>query len=451
MTLKRLGLGLAIAAISSQSYAGSPQFLDSRAFAMGGVGVAAARPAAASFFNPALLAVKQRTKSDGFGLLLPTLSVIAEDPDELADEIDDFEDDVLTPFEDALDDLEAANFTTVGEAQAAGNDLIDKTRTLDAELEGFNNDRALIDVNLGISFQVPSQTIGFGVFASGAARISATVEYRDQALLDDYVTQLDAAVNGGDPVNDVNNLDLDYTDGGEDEDGELQSDVRAVGVGIGQAGVSIATNIELSGYDVALGISPKLVKLRAYDFVADVDDFDSDDLEDSEVSDSGLNFDLGAAAFLDKDHQWMLGLSVQNLLSQELETEDSTISANSISGAQSIEGVTIELKPTITTGISYSGSSYIIAADLQLNKTDEVKSADGQTLLPGRQMIGIGAEYDLFETLQVRIGARDNLEGDSDPVFTTGLGLTVVGVSMELAALGNSDTIGASLQLGSTF
>jgi len=444
MKFRLLGLGVAVVAMSSHSFAGSPQFLDSRAFAMGGVGVASARPAAAGFYNPALLAIKQRTKSDGFGLLLPSVGALVQDEDELRDEIDDFEEDVLTPFENTLDSLENANFSSVAEAQAAADDLIVKTQALQNELNEFNNDQALVDLGAGVSFMVPDRKVAFGFFASGAAQLSLTLEYRDDALLDDYISDLETARDAND-INAVENLDLSYANG------DLQSDVRAVGVGVGQLGVSLATSFELSGRDIAIGVSPKLVELKAYDFVADVDDFESDDLEDSEVSDSGINFDLGAATYLDEDDKWLLGFSIQNVLSQEVKTEDSFIAANNVAGGQTIDGVTIELKPTMTTGISYSGSSYILSADLQLNKTDEVKSADGQTLIPARQMIGIGAEYDLFETMQFRLGAMDNLEGDGDPLLTTGLGFTVLGASLELAAMGNSNSLGASFQIGSTF
>ncbi|WP_231878881.1 conjugal transfer protein TraF, partial [Oleiphilus sp. HI0125] len=91
---------------AAQAFAGAPNFIDSRAMAMGGVGVASARPAAAGFFNPALLAVKQPEKRDGFGMLLPSVNAIASDEAELRDVVDDFDDDFIKPFEGAITDVE---------------------------------------------------------------------------------------------------------------------------------------------------------------------------------------------------------------------------------------------------------------------------------------------------------------------------------------------------------
>ena len=238
----------------------------------------------------------------------------------------------------------------------------------------------------------------------------------------------------------------------DDPNNNLQSNVRGVGIATTQAGVTFAHSFEFEGRNIAVGLSPKIVDFRVFDYSADVDDFESDDISDSEEKDTSFNFDLGVASYLDDHDRWLAGLSVINVLSQELTTNDTQILGPT---PYTVEGVTIELQPTITAGLSYSGDSYILSADLQLNKHDKVEARDQngqkQELLPARQMVGFGAEYDAFETVQLRVGVRDNLEGDMDPVLTAGLGLTVFGASFELAAAGNDDTVGASLQLGSTF
>ncbi len=444
MNTRKAALVAVIAAWSAHSYAGGPSFLDSRAFAMGGVGVASARPAAASFYNPALLAVKQKEKTDGFGLIIPSISVAGTDQDELVDSIDDFDDEFLTPFEVALDalrdDISTLSDTTASEAQFNQTriDMLD-------ELNRVDEQKVLVDAGLGLAVQFPGESLGVGVFASAAANVSVTLNYEDDQYLR---TELPSEVSTAIATNNPNAIRYDENE----PDDSLTSNVRGVGIATTQAGVTLARNFEFNGHHIAAGVSPKVVDFRVFDHSQDVDAFESGDIDDSEKSDTSFNFDVGVASYLDHNNRWLAGFSVVNVLSQELATDATEI--RGINGF-TVEGVTIELQPTITAGLSYSGDSYILSADLQLNKHDKVEARDQngekQELLPARQMVGFGAEYDAFETVQLRVGIRDNLEGNLDPVLTAGLGLTVFGASFEIAAAGNDDTVGASLQLGSTF
>jgi len=448
MTVRGLTLlknaGAAIALIFSQvltsgQLLAAPHFTDARALAMGGVGVTAARPAAASFYNPALLAVKQKTKSDGFGMLLPSVSVVANDEHELIDTVDDFDTDFLDPFENSLDDLDQAitglgTTSTITDVNNALSALEANTNKLDGELVRIDRDQAIIDVGLGVSFQVPGEDLGVGFFASSAARIGAALEYRDSQLLQDTIQDARDAVTG------LNPSLITYTEG------DLQASVRAVGVANSEVGLSFAHNFDIAGHHYAIGVSPKLVNYRVYDISYDVDGFDDIDeqlLEDSKESKTAFNFDIGIASYLDRDNRWLVGFSVLNVIPQDLKTKDSQV----VGGSIQVTGVTVDMEPVATAGISYAGDSYIVAADLQLTQVKATFTEDDQ------QYIGIGAEYDLFESAQFRIGTRYNLAGSSDPIITTGIGVTALGASFELAALGSTDanTLGLSLQIGSTF
>lgn len=440
MKFRSLALPAAIASLTAvEVFAAGPRFLDARAFSMGGVGVASARPAAASFYNPALLAIEHKEKSDDFGMLLPSVMVIAQDEDEVYDRVDDFEDDYLDPFEQSLNTLETTNFATEAEARLAAEDFIDKSRALQQQLIEIDQDGLVADVGVGFSFLVPSKKFAAGIFGSGAARLASRVNYADDALIDGYLTDVQDALDGngttGNVLIDLNNVALNY-----DRDQDFESDVRVVGAGISQAGISLATSFEFSGQEIAIGLSPKIVNQIVYDYTSRVDDFEFDDVEDSEVKESHFNFDLGIASFLDRDRRWMAGLSVLNVLTHEMETEP-------FSNGTTPESIKIELEPTVLAGVSYQGDAYIIALDAELTERKAILNEDD------RQFIGIGAEYDLFETMQFRLGARHNLAGSGDPVFTTGLGFTILGASLEVAALSSADanTVGAALQLGATF
>ncbi len=446
MKCHKTTLAAVIAVCSSQAFAGGPQFLDSRAFAMGGVGVASARPAAASFYNPALLAVKQREKSDGFGLIFPSISIAATDQDELVDSIDDFDEDFLTPFEQAIDAVEQ-DIDNLNDPRVTGSkdDFDARLADVNNELSRIDGQKILVDLGIGFSVQFPGERLGIGTFISSSANLSLTLNYEDEEYL---TVTLPAQVD--DAIDNVDSSRITYDE--TDPDNNLQSNVRGVGVATSQAGVTLARNFEVKGHNLAVGISPKIVDFRVFDYTADVDDFEGDDVSDSEEKDTAFNFDVGVASFLDDHSRWLAGFSVVNVLKQEITTKDTLVRGPT---PFTVEGVTIELQPTITAGISYNRESFVLSADLQLNKHDKVEARDQngqmQELLPARQMVGFGAEYDAFETVQLRLGVRDNLEGDMDPVLTAGLGLSVFGATLELAAAGNDDTVGASLQLGSTF
>lgn len=424
---------------AAQAFAGAPNFIDSRAMAMGGVGVASARPAAAGFFNPALLAVKQPEKRDGFGMLLPSVNAIASDEAELRDVVDDFDDDFIKPFEGAITDVEN-NIAGGGAGLAAAQtELANRTRALNNELQKIDQEQARVDLGMGVSALIPSQRFGAGLFVSGSARIAAKINYNDQTTLDQLE---DLARNT--VITDIDDVNALY-DTANDAD-QLQSTVRAVGSAYSQVGLSMSHNFTFFGHDYALGVSPKMVDLRAYDFVTSVDEFESDDLEDTKVSESKFNLDLGVASFLDDDEQLLVGLSVINVVPMEITTKPGRDNTN-LGPGFAPQGIDIELKPKVLAGVSYQGASYELAADLELTKTEEV-FGEGDT-----QYLGVGAEYDLAEIFQLRAGARYNIAESEDVLLTAGFGLRAAGVTLELAALGSTDanTVGAGLQFGVTF
>lgn len=440
MNYRPLALAAALAAVSGQALAGVPKFLDARAFAMGGVGVTSARPASSAFYNPALLAVEQKETSNRFGMLLPSLNVVARDEDELIDSADDFEQDYLDPFEEAIDEFDASSPAALAASNA---ELAKQANRLNDEMNRINHDQALIEAGLGLSFQIPAQDFGVGVFVSTSARVAATLSYRDESLLEEIIS----VATDPNPLNRYTDPDDIPYDLSEDD---LQSTVRGVGAASAQAGVNLARNFEIKGHQVALGVSPKVVDFRAYDFsyrADSFDDFDSDELKDSKVSENGFNFDLGAAAFLDRDRRWLAGLAVINVLPMDVQTKGTTIPANDLSPEQEVPGLKIELKPVVTAGLSYSGDHFVVAADLDLTETKPLLNENDV------QYFGLGAEYDFFDTFQLRAGARHNVAGSSSTLLSAGFGFNILGATIEMAGVtdSGSDTVGASLQFGASF
>lgn len=308
---------------------------------------------------------------------------------------------------------------------------------MNEEMKRINGDQAIIDLGVGIAFQVPSEAVAFGFFASNSARVSGSLDFRDEALFEDIIANADTFGTPGDIPYDPSATDL-------------QSTVRGVGSARAQVGASIASNFEIAGRQVAFGVSPKVVDFRAYDYSYDVDSFDdidSDVLTDTKVSESGFNVDLGLAGYLDQDEQWLAGLSIMNVLPMDVQTKDVLIPGTSFSPAFTVEGIKVEMKPIVTAGLSYQGESFVLASDIELTQTEALLNEDES------QYFGLGAEYDLLDTFQLRAGLRQNLAGSSDTLYSTGFGFNVVGLTMELAAMigsgGNSG--GASFQFGASF
>ena len=116
------------------------QYFEARNFAMGGAGVASSHYLAAGWANPALLT--NCTETDRFGMILPTVGVLANDKDGLLKDVEDFVDE--------LDRLEASGSPTQGELNA----LADQLQTMTRIVENANDVNASgLDQNLPSSLQ----------------------------------------------------------------------------------------------------------------------------------------------------------------------------------------------------------------------------------------------------------------------------------------------------------
>ena len=71
------------------------------------------------------------------------------------------------------------------------------------------------------------------------------------------------------------------------------------------------------------------------------------------------------------------------------------------------------------------------------------------------QYAAIGAEFDLFSTLQLRAGYRTNMSASNSDMVSVGFGLSPFGVHLDIAAMANpSDPekeVGVALETGFYF
>ncbi len=419
MRNKLLVAGVPLLAIMA-SDAGATSFgtFDPRSMAMGGAGVAAGTSANASFYNPALLAAAKN--GENFSIELPVIGVRVADPDDLVDNLDEFQDNnYIDNFSAAVDQWNSAVtpaqlLTAKDAVVAAGTDLVAGLQTL--------SDRALQgEANAGMVVAIPNKRVGAAFHVNARAMGGALLEVT-QSDVDAFNAVIDGLnTNNLAAIVDPGTGDLiDPTD-------TLTSTVQGRGVVLTEAGVSLAREFSLAGHPVAVGVTPKYVRVDTFDYMADVDTADIS-VDEGEKSYSDFNFDVGIA------HQysngWKTGVVVKNVIPQEYAT---------------MLGNTIEVEPQLRVGLAYENQSLTVAADLDVIENDAA-GFDSPT-----QFLAVGAEWNAWNLLQLRAGYRHNISDSDTSSAALGFGISPFGAHFDLAVVGSSDEVGVGMQLGFRF
>jgi hypothetical protein len=425
-TFMKTPLAIALCLTSASVLANPQMFQSARSFAMGGTGVAIAQPASAGFANPAMLASKHPEWSDDFGLVLPSIYVRAADEEETVDQVDDIQ-DVIDTLESDISGFDGtASAAQVGVVQEKAADLRDR-------LTKFDQDTVRLNGGLGLSLAFPSKTTAVGIHTKAdlVATIRGEISNDDISALDAIATASGAA--------DVDSELAAIRN--PDDTLNLTSEGQALASAVGEIGISFAREFSLNnGETFQLGVTPKYMQLRTYQYEESVSSFDDDDTEDSnyETDKSGFNLDLGGAYAFGENKSWNVGAVIKNLIPMELDSVD---------GSR-----TLEVDPMITAGIAKSGEFYAVSAELDLTERKAFGFEDDT------QWLAVGAEFDAFRFAQLRLGARQNLASNDDndgiaeeTQFTAGIGLNILGARLDLGALVSDADMGAALELGAAF
>jgi len=415
--LSKLSLAIGLSVASTAALASPQSFMSARSFAIGGTGVAVAHPSSAPSANPAMMAAQQHEWADDFGLMLPSINARMADEEEVVDQVDD--------IQDLIDGFEDQKFSDPQQAQDNARQLIDR-------LEAFDRDTIRANVGLGLGFAIPTDSISIGFFADG--NLTATV--RGELDKDDLIL-LNSIADGTRPTETT------------DLDGELKSRGRILASAVVEAGVSFAKTFELSnGEALQVGISPKYVELRTFQYTETVSGFEDDEFDGDEyqTDKSGFNLDIGAAYAFGEENEWNAGVVVKNLVPMEL---DSAVSSNP---AKSEEKHTLELNPMVTAGIAHKSEYHVVTAELDLTKKEAFGYEDDT------QWLAVGAEFDAWRYAQLRAGVRHNLASnddndgiEEDTQFTAGIGLNILGGRIDIGGLFSSADVGAALEFGTAF
>ena len=396
--------------------------------------------------------------------------------------------------------------TSISNVQIQTADLTQTTFDLTSELDSLSGSPLRGSLGINAAIAIPSKTFAAAVSVSGSAYFSGRMFFTadDQALLNDYAgaiddyagevkdytaatslladtldnaatacnpnpltpqclalgTQADAQLaTANDELNDINtfnrssgNTVIIGTDGSGNlviaEDPELTSNVQIIAVAVTEIGLTLSREFEIAGENIAIGITPKLQTIKTFNFVASVEDeeIDEEDVKDTEQDFSDFNIDVGAAYQFGQDKQWQAGLVAKNIMSKEYETKSNEYGPT---GALQTNKTKVSLDTQIRAGISHTTEWTVVAFDLDLMENDPVAFESAS------QYASIGAEFDLFDTLQLRAGYRTNLSASDSSVASVGFGLSPFGLHIDLAAMANpSDPekeAGVAMELGFYF
>ncbi len=420
----------AVLYLSSSNIALAVSFgdFDPRSLAMGGAGVAAATSANAAYYNPALLAMFSTRKEIGKNseFVFPSVTARYAEALETIDEVQrENPDQVLVA---AINNFNADPSTANAQAVLrASNDL-------DNNLDDLLDGPVHADVNANIVLGIGHKYEGGSIIISRRLVGDAVIENfeNDLQLLNTYVEAMQFIEAGGDPVTAATLYPGIFAADGTllDQTNNLTSSAVGGALQITEIGMSMAKKINFLNQTFAIGITPKVVHLESYDFIADATSGTTNDADD-DYEDWNVNLDIGVARQFDSS--WRGGFVIKNVRSIKYQTS---------------LGNTVELKPQVRIGVMHKGYGGIYAADLDVIKNQPVRRGSES------QMLSLGGEWRVLQNTLLRAGAVKNLAGvdaGEKILYTLGVHWDVFGGMLDFTYAENSYERAAGLQSGFRF
>lgn len=234
------------------------------------------------------------------------------------------------------------------------------------------------------------------------------------------------------------------------EDPDMNSRLELVAVAVTNIGASFSREFTIAEKKIAIGVTPKLQRVMTLHYIAEADydgKIDEQDLQDNSETFNHFNMDVGASFRFGDTNKWMFGIVGKNLIPGEYRTKDAEIRGSLTN--QTAPGPIINLDPQFRAGIAFNGNWTSLALDVDLMENKPIAFEQPT------QYVNLGAEFDLFETLQLRAGYRTNLSVSDAEVASIGLGFSPFGLHVDLALLANPNDVereaGVALETGFYF
>ncbi len=349
---------------------------DARGEAMGGVGAVSATYLTAPFYNPALTAIYRR--NDDAGMILPSVGLMFDDENKMVDGIDS-----------VVDMVNSGNLSD-----------------LDQALNDLDGNVAKLELGASAAFGLPNQYLAATIFG--------------KAYTESFVETVIAEDNGND-VDRYNN-----------------SGVKAVSIGVAEAGISLAKYYTLLGQHVSFGVSPKLQRIYTFAYADTLANYDLSDVRDNEQGETMFNMDAGALWF---SGPLRVGFSAKNLVSRDIETKRVQSGDIVVQGAYKLE-------PQYTLGAGFVMDYASLSVDYDLREEKKFTGFNDNT-----QMLRVGAEVDIMRQLYLRAGYKKNLVGTEQDTITAGVGFAPLGLfELDVAAsYTNENAMGAYVNFLATY
>jgi len=175
--------------------------------------------------------------------------------------------------------------------------------------------------------------------------------------------------------------------------------------------------------NVLMGATVKLLLLESYGYQEAVGSGDFKLDSDEEKTGSILDFDFG----MSKEYGvWKTAFVVKNLMARSRKFGNSNDS--------------FTLEPQARAGVAYQSRRAVIEVDLDLTKNEGV-GFGSETMFAS-----VGWEWKVFRALEIRLGFQQNLAGDKNATFSSGLGFRLWSLLLDLSASVSPDGHGSFFQ-----
>jgi len=385
------------------------QPLGFKAIGMGGAGVANASGSTAAYYNPALLAKTKYTVefslNAGIGIreinLIDPIDKLANEY-ELTDTIDTIADNA--PISGSNDE------TTISNIKGALNEIYKLSQG-----NGIS-----IDPTAAFAFQAGHFAIG--VYALGDLTANAVIDrqhlyliFKDEENGGYYYYYPDTDTYGATDEQTYKDYSLEYA-----LDNNLTY-LNVDGIAIAEVPISYATDFEVNGANISLGINIKYMQGITYKQILALDT-DSDELEDSlnENSKTSTNFGVDLGMLIDAG-DFRMGLVGKYLNSPEFDYYD---------------GSKYKVSPMWRGGVAVDLTSWItFAMDIDLTENDTgIKDFKSQ-------YVGGGVNIHPGSWMSIRAGAMRNMIQDEEgTIVTAGLGFGLKWFQLDVAAEASTKT-----------
>ena len=436
-------LMILIAAFSSPAFAISYGIYDSRGLAMGGAATAIGTYAQAAFYNPALLAFHEEEEEAGRDGRVYIPNIVVQVSDGAQSAIDAVDDELDTQLSNAINQFNDAPL------QASAGLIRDVATDLRDVLDDIATDDLSIDSFIGFNISEPSNREGGGFYFGARALAGgvANVSDADRELLGDYIESMGQIANGADPDAVAAQYPHLINSRGQliDPTSTLTSNADVSALIVSEWGMALARQFEVRGQAIALGITPKLMRVDAFRDTADFNDgLDSvedaeDEFKDSQETHLAFNADVGIAATI-ADH-YRVSLTLKDAFKKQFSTKQQ---ADPVTGEPAPD-LKVTLSSRARMGVGYVSDTFSVGLDYDLDESTPMATE------AGTQELSLGAEYVLFNSLAVRAGYRNVQTGFHANMASAGLGYRWKRFVMDVAYASGGGYKAGGLQLGWTF